>query len=131
MTQEIDRSVVSIGLDFRPIPINIGDGVVWQFDPDPAPDVFDALVSGLAHIGQVGTQMSKGETTSLAPALQELQKVIGQMLVDPKQQKDWATTSYGLHALNALAQRLLQETTGFTDQSSKPSGGGSASPGRT
>ena len=36
MTDQVRRDIVKLGLDFRAIPVDIGDGIEWEFHPDPA-----------------------------------------------------------------------------------------------
>ena len=47
MTDEVRRDVVKLGLDFRAIPVDLGDGVEWEFNPDPSPEQWSTLVDAL------------------------------------------------------------------------------------
>lgn len=125
MTQDVDRSVVTLGVDYRPIPINLGDGVVWQFDPDPSPSKFNQLTKAVKALGPVGKKMSDAETEddgTFERAMTGLKDALGALLLDKDQRKKWAERDYGFRSMNALVGRLMEEITGFTEAS--PSGSG-------
>lgn len=121
---EIKREIVSIGLDFRPIPIDLGDGKVWEFHPDPDKTLFNNLVRALKNMGAVGKAMQDGDSDDFEAALDTLAKAQGALLVKKTQRDEWAKADYGMAALSALADVLMEQITGFTQQSQKPSGKG-------
>lgn len=113
---EVDRATVSAGLDFRPLPIDVGDGKRWLFQADPSPAKYDALVKGLAGFAVMA---GAGESTEKAleaaeqvlPLLQTLEAAITDLLTTDAQKKKFIGT-YGPSALQTFAA-VLMEPTGF------------------
>lgn len=131
---DINREVVSVGLDFRPIPIDIGDGKVWGFNPDPDPAELDNLMRALRAVGKAGKEVESvdGEGVEFEKVLRGLSEAIGQLIVDPEQKKEWlAKRSYGLGALSGLTSVLMEQVSGFPQKSDGGSGKPSGKSGRT
>lgn len=128
MSKEIQREVVSIGLDFRPIRLDVGDGQVWEFQPEPEPAQFDRLISTMKSFSKIGEAMqdngAQEESSGMTNALDELRKALGALLVDQADRSKFMKQKYGLRSLNALCNAVIEETTGFTGKSPKGSGKG-------
>lgn len=125
MVNEVTREVVSVGIDFSPIPVDIGDGVIWKFHPDPDPAVWDNLQTVLMGFQQ--TQDVSDEDAAqvkIKPLLEKLHGALGQLLLDKEQKDKWAKTSYGLLPLQRLAQVIMEQLTGFPTNQPSQSGKG-------
>lgn len=121
------RTKVSIGLDFRPLPIDVGDGNEWLFNPDPDPSLWGALMEALNAFADLETlqidpeaELSADERealTSLTSALPELLTGLGTaiagLMTTTKQGQQFTEHGYGQRTLQALAQTLVEELTGF------------------
>lgn len=126
---EINRDTISIGIDFRPIPVDVGDGKVWNFNPDPAPSELDVLFSALREIGAAGKKANSedgdGEgSVEFGKGLGALKSALGGLLVEAKQRTEWNKQPYGIGVMNALSNVLVEQITGFTRESPKTSGKG-------
>jgi len=120
---QTNREVVSIGIDFRPIPVDIGDGKIWNFDPDPAPDKWDNLNATLMKFQSLqNVDQDNIEELKLSPLLTDLRKALGGLLADREQEKEWNKTTYGLMPLQSLAQRVMEQITGFPTNQDSNSG---------
>lgn len=119
-TPEIHRETVSIGIDFRPVPVDMGDGTIWQFDPDPSPDKWDVLTQALGAFTEV--QMDdknpnpddfKKVSGRLGPLTVQLTEAIGGLLTEPMQRKQFTKRGYSMFALQRLATVLMETLSGF------------------
>lgn len=128
MTGQVQREVVRIGLDFRPIPIDIGDGTVWEFTPDPSPEQWSALVNALQKFSALQDESALGgaefETT-----LNGFTKAMSTTLVDPEQREHWVERRYGLGPQQAVSEYLMEQWSGFPTKEPSPSGVGSKTTG--
>ena len=120
---DIDRGVVRIGLDFRPLPLDVGDGNVWHFEASPSPAQFDALVRGIRGFTTVGTALQGGDDASIVAVTDKVEAALLDLLVDQKERKAFPG-KYGVGALVAIANAVIQEATGFQQPSPKRSGKG-------
>lgn len=128
MTDDVRREAVKVGLDFRPVPIDLGDGNVWNFDPDPEPARFNDMMKAIRGVGASGKALEKNDeaadTNQLVTTMAALKDAVGACLVDDKQREKWSKKSYGLKTMTALVNAYSQEISGFTPPSSKGSGKG-------
>lgn len=123
MTNEVRRDVVKLGLDFRPIPVDLGDGVEWEFHPDPSPQQWSVLVSALKEFTKFEDDAFGGD--SFEEALNHFTHAMSELLVTDKQQKDWVKKGYGLGPQQAISEALMGIWTGFPTKQPSPSGKGS------
>ncbi len=123
MTNEVRRDIVKLGLDFRPIPVDLGDGVEWEFHPDPSPAQWSLLVNSLRSFSQFGNEDFGGD--AFEKTLEGFTKAMSDMLVTSKQQKEWIEKGYGLGPQQAISEALMEIWTGFPTKQSSPSGKGS------
>ena len=128
MVNEVRRDVVSLGMDFRPIPVDLGDGIVWQFDPDPDPDQWSGLVTALKGFTNFGDDDFGG--AAFKKALSTLTSAMAAVLVDEDQKKEWVKKKYGIGPQQAISNALMELWTGFPTNQPKPSGKGSKATGR-
>lgn len=127
MTDEVRRDVVKLGLDFRPIPIDIGDGTVWEFHPDPSPQQWSALVGALKKFSKFGDADFGGE--DFEDALQGMTKAMSDLLVNEDQRVAWVERAYGISPQQAISEALMGIWTGFPTKQPSPSGKGSKTTG--
>ena len=123
MTDEVRRDVVKLGLDFRPIPVDLGDGVEWEFHPDPSPQQWSVLVDALKVFTKFGDDDFEGE--AFKEALARFTKAMSELLVNEKQREKWVEKNYGLGPQQAISEALMGIWTGFPTKQQSPSGKGS------
>lgn len=120
---EVSREVVSIGLDFRPIPINVGDGKIWGFTPDPDKAQWGTLTGTLKVLSKFkDISEEDAAQVDLSEAIDSLTGAVAALLADPEDVKAWKKRGYGLLAQQRVARALMEQWTGFPTTSSSPSG---------
>jgi hypothetical protein len=127
MTDEVRRDVVKLGLDFRAIPVDLGDGVEWEFHPDPSAEQWATLVDALKQFTKFEDADFGGD--SFKEALSSFTKAMSEMLVRKEQQKEWLKKNYGLGPQQAISEALMGIWTGFPTTRQSPSGKGSKATG--
>lgn len=120
MTNEVRRDVVKLGLDFRPIPVDVGDGIEWNFHPDPDPHQWSVLVDSLKGLTKFGDTDFGGK--EFEKALANFTKAMSDLIVDTDQQQAWIDKKYGLGPQQAISQALMEIWTGFPTKQPSPSG---------
>jgi hypothetical protein len=123
MTNEVRRDVVKLGLDFRAIPVDLGDGIEWEFHPDPSPQQWSTLVTALKQFTKFEDADFGGE--AFEEALASFTKAMSEMLVRQEQQVEWIEKGYGLGPQQAISEALMGIWTGFPTKQQSPSGKGS------
>lgn len=123
MTNEVRRDTVRLGLDFRAIPVDLGDGIEWEFHPDPSPEQWSALVNALKQFTHFEDDDFGGD--AFKTALAGFTEAMSNMLVKAEQQAEWIEKGYGLGPQQAISQALMEIWTGFPTTQGSPSGGGS------
>lgn len=123
MTEEVRRDVVKLGLDFRAIPVDLGDGIEWEFHPDPSPQQWSALVNALKEFTKFEDTDFGGE--AFENALAGFTESMSKMLVRAEQQAEWIEKGYGLGPQQAISEALMGIWTGFPTPQQSPSGKGS------
>lgn len=123
MTEEVRRDVVKLGLDFRAIPVDLGDGVEWEFHPDPSPQQWSTLVNALKQFTKFEDADFGGD--AFEAALAGFTKAMSEMLVRAEQQQAWIEKGYGLGPQQAISEALMGIWTGFPTKQQSPSGKGS------
>lgn len=123
MVDEVRRDVIKLGIDFRPIPVDLGDGVVWEFHPDPNPSQWSTLVEALRGFSKFGEDEFGGEL--FEKALNKLTEAMAGMLVNEEQQIGWREKKYGLGPQQAISNALMETWTGFPTNQPSRSGKGS------
>ena len=127
MTDEVRRDVVKLGLDFRAIPVDLGDGVEWEFHPDPSAEQWSTLVDALKKFTKFEDDDFGGE--AFKSALTGFTNAMADMLVRAEQQKEWKKKGYGLGPQQAISEALMGIWTGFPTTQQSPSGKGSRATG--
>lgn len=117
---EVRRDVVKLGLDFRAIPVDLGDGIEWEFDPDPSPQQWSTLVSALKQFTKFEDADFGGE--AFEEALAGFTKAMSEMLVRAEQREEWINKGYGLGPQQAISEALMGIWTGFPTKQQSPSG---------
>lgn len=123
MTNEVRRDVVKLGLDFRAIPVDLGDGIEWEFHPDPSPEQWSTLVNALKQFTKFEDADFGGD--SFKDALSAFTKAMSDLLVSAEQQAEWLEKGYGLGPQQAISEALMEIWTGFPTKQQSPSGKGS------
>jgi len=123
MVDEVRRDVVKLGLDFRAIPVDLGDGIEWEFHPDPSPHQWSTLVNALKQFTKFGEADFGGD--AFEEALAGFTKAMSEMLVRADQQASWIEKGYGLGPQQAISEALMGIWTGFPTK--PPSRSGKAS----
>lgn len=129
MVNEVRRDVVQLGMDFRPIPVDLGDGIEWEFDPDPSPQQWSALVTALKGFSHFSDDDFGGE--AFEKALSDLTDAMAGALVRDDQKKEWVEKRYGIGPQQAISNALMELWTGFPTNQQSPSGKGSKATGRS
>jgi hypothetical protein len=125
-TEEVQRKVVKLGIDFRPIPVDLGDGTVWAFVSDPSPEQWSGLVGSLGtFVDLIGADGSGLSGDGFEKALEGLTEAMSGLLVKMEDRLAWKERGYGLGPQQAIAEALMEEWTGFPGQQPSPSGKGS------
>lgn len=120
MTEEVRRDVVKLGLDFRAIPVDVGDGIEWAFEPDPSADQWSTLVNALKEFTKFGDDDFGGE--AFKSALAGFTRAMSQMIVKAEQQAEWIEKGYGLGVQQKISEALMEIWTGFPTSQPSPSG---------
>lgn len=120
---EVNRSVVKLGIDLRPIPVDVGDGKEWLFTSDPSAEQWSTLMSAL----KVFTKLKKDDANDndesvFTEALGSFSKAMAAMLLDPVQQEEWIKRSYGLGPQQAISEVLMEMWSGFPTKPQSASG---------
>lgn len=123
MTDEVRRNVVKLGIDFRSIPVDIGDGIEWEFTPDPSPEQWSLLVSTLKKFTKI--KEDDIDEKAFKEALKGFTAAMGGLLIDEKQQEKWVKRNYGLGPQQAISEVLMEMWSGFPTKPSQRSGKGS------
>lgn len=121
MVDEVRRETVKLGLDFRPIPVDVGDGIEWEFHPDPSPQQWSALMNALKAFTKFKDDEFGGE--AFEAALMEFTKAMAGVIVNEEQQALWIEKSYGLGPQQKISEALMEIWTGFPTKQERKSGG--------
>ena len=111
---EMSREVISIGMNFAPLQLDLGDGEVWKFDSDPSPEDFGALQTALTGLGKAGAALEGGEELGedFSQGVKNLSTAFKNLLVEPTQKTKWAKWGYGFTALTKLAETYIPALVG-------------------
>lgn len=123
MTDEVRRDTVKLGLDFRAIPVDLGDGIEWEFHPDPSPEQWSVLVNALKNFTKFGDDDFGGD--AFKEALAGFTAAMSELLVKAEQREQWMDKQYGLGPQQAISEALMGIWTGFPTTQQSPSGKGS------
>ena len=124
MVKEVRRDVVKIGMDFRPIPVDLGDGIEWEFHPDPSAEQWSSLVTALQGFTGLKDDDNFG-SENFTTALSGLTAAMANLLVKDDQRELWLEKQYGIGPQQAISNALMELWTGFPTNQPSPSGGAS------
>ena len=127
MTGEARRDAVRIGIDFRAIPVDLGDGIEWEFTSDPDPHQWAGLVEALKGFTKFDDSAFGGE--AFKEALSTLSHAMSKFIVKAEQQAQWIEKQYGLGPQQKVSEALMEMWTGFPTSPPSPSGKGSRATG--
>lgn len=120
---EVRREVVKIGMDFRPIPVDVGDGIEWGFHPDPSPEQWAKLMGTLKEFTKFGDDDFDG--TQFKESLKAFTLAMSELIVDEDQREKWINNNYGLGPQQAISEALMEIWTGMGKKPGNSSGKGS------
>lgn len=109
-----ERKPVQVGVDLRPIPIELREGEKWYFNADPPKDFF-ALISNIGKAMQV-------EDDTRWDAVDAMRDALAQQILDPAEAENFVSHNYGLAALSGIAKAYAETVVALPTQSSSPSG---------
>lgn len=108
------RKPILIGIDLRPVPLEMSDGQIWYFNPDPAKDFFQRL----SGIGKDLQKESELDWDMIDQIRQSLAKELTQ------DADAFLSKNYGLAVLSALAAAYAETVVAIPTGQSSPSGPG-------
>lgn len=106
--RKVVAEFMSSGIDFSPFTVDAGDGVEWEFSPDPMPADTERLRKGMNDLREAS---EAGE--GIQEAFDELTGAIRDRLVNEKQKKEFPKPIYGQNALMFFALHLATGRDGF------------------
>lgn len=106
--KEALAKLMETGLNFEPFTVDAGDGVVWEFTPDPMPAQTEALISAFRKAEKAASDLS-----GMDEAFAELFDVIRSRLIHKKQQEEFPRPLYGQNAAMFFAMHLATGRDGF------------------
>lgn len=110
----VDRDDVTVGFDFRPIPVRLGSGPEhrWEFNPDPDVEAWAQVSDAVeAFRGRDPEDIDMRETAEL---VERIRAALADMLFDPADRESFIEQKkYGPMALMKLAEAVMKEVTGF------------------
>lgn len=107
--QQIEEFMAS-GVDFSPLELDVGDGTIWKFTPDPQPAETQRLSSAMKAISDA---TNDGMTDAVVESYDNLVSAIRDRLMDEKQKKEFPKPVYGQNALMWFSMRLATGRDGF------------------
>lgn len=107
--QEMDRSVVKVGIDLTPIQLDMGDGNIWNLSPDPSPAQFGKITRVMNSFRGLKNEDIEEKLEEL---LSELSDSLRELVTETAQKKKWDTRAYGIFAMQALAKTYMQALSG-------------------
>lgn len=122
MNDEVKRETVSVGLDFRPVPLDLGDNVVWEFEPDPSSQQWQVLSLALKGFSSLASE--EKEDFDVTKPMDALTDALVNLLVRDDQKKLWREKGYGLMPMQKVATVLMEQWTGFPTKQPSNSGKG-------
>lgn len=88
-----ERTPIQVGIDLRPIPLQVGENV-YHFNPDPGGEFF-------ATVARIDT---KPDDSTDWTFVEELRKVLASQIVDPAEKKAFLASRLGVGSLNAMSK---------------------------
>lgn len=89
-----DRKPIQVGIDLRPIPLELSDGTVFHFNPDP-PKEFFQTVSQLKE--------DRNDDDSDWEFIDTLRKTLADQVIGVGERKAFTARKFGLAALNKIS----------------------------
>lgn len=122
MSNEVRRDVVKLGIDFRPIPVDLGDGIEWEFTSDPSTEQWSTLLDTITELGKLDDKKFSSDSKTMLNALTKFTKAMSAMLLSEEQQEEWLQRGYGLGPQQAISEALTEIWTGFPTKQQSNSG---------
>lgn len=111
---EVNREVVRVGFDFRPLPLDVGDGIEWSVTADPDREQFGALQVALGRMQRAQAMLEEaGDTDVVGQLIGQLEDAVAGLIIDPAERKKFKAKGYGLMALARTATAYITAVSGF------------------
>lgn len=108
--EESVKEFMSTGIDFTPFVLDAGDGVEWEFTPDPMPAQTEALSKAMNAVSAASSSDTK---EGLQDAYNDLIEQLKARLMNDEQRADFPKPYYGQSALTWLSLHLATGRDGF------------------
>lgn len=100
MTNE--RQPVQVGIDLRPIPLEMSDGTTYHFNPDPPKEFF-------AEVARIKNDDGPDDDYEFVDSLRQ---VLAGQIVDETESQSFIERNFGLPALNAISSTYASAVLG-------------------
>lgn len=108
------QQYLSSGLDFSPFEVNVGDGVIWKFEPDISPRSAEKLRVAVIGLESIQSLDAKAQANiNYEELFEPLISALREQLVDEKQRKMFPLPRYGIRALGWFASVVQVGKSGF------------------
>lgn len=107
----VDREAVSVGLDIRPLPVEIG-GRIWFTDPDPSPSAMNAVHAAVQGFSTKGVEDEAEKLKISQKAYEQLNAALTEILLDEEQKVEFPG-KYGMLGVQNFALAWIQGISGF------------------
>lgn len=107
------RKPIQIGIDLRPVPLEMSDGQVWHFNPDPAKDFFKQLAG-------IGKDLQKEGDDLNWDVVDQIRDSLAKELTEGTD--EFLAKNYGLAVLSAIAAAYAESVVAIPTKQSSPSG---------
>lgn len=104
--QDSINRLMTSGVNFDPFVLDVGDGVKWNFSPDPMPAQTERLSSAMTALGDPGEG-------GLQAAFNELSEALRDVLMDDDQRKQFPLPRYGSNSIMYFALHVVTGRDGF------------------
>lgn len=99
-----ERTPVPVGIDLRPIPLEMSDGKTYHFNADPPKEFFATVARVKAEGRDSGVDDYE--------FVDSLREVLLSQIVTDEDQEAYTEANYGLAALNALSKSYAKAVLG-------------------
>lgn len=106
--QEVVKKFLETGVDFTPLTLDAGDGVEWNFTPDPQPAETERLSEAMKSLHEA---QSNGD--SIVEPYEALKEAIRDRIMDADQREEFPKPYYGVNAIMWFAMRVATGRDGF------------------
>jgi hypothetical protein len=109
-----ERTPVQVGVDLRPIPLNLSDGESYPFNADPPKHFF-------SETERLAKEMQKDKVDKW-DVVDRMREVLADQIVDEERRAAFMKHEYGFAVLGSIAKTYAEQVVALPTQS--PSGSG-------